>query len=405
MSYFRLFLIVTLLLQGLYSAAINFDESELSCPLPPPGWITAPEITSSTIKISWEGVLGATHYKVSRFDVTNNVQLPDTITTEPEYISGPHDPGTTISFEVRATACGQNGDYGSPVTGEFTTNVIIVDVVGSFSAPNLPMGNIPIYPGGTSQSMPAKATDANQNTEEVTVMRYKIRTLNQQNSPVDSVEFLFWSECSTPQLGVARIMYWNQSNWSSGITFVENHVGGGASGPIYSINFRIGTSPFFTIMNPEFDAGVNGAPNSMQVLIRNDRTETIYVSRSSNIEDNPCYAPPKRMRQKVDYISANDHAAQDRESTLAKHGAPILAISPNPCSEGFRAEYVLSEQSPVVFTLFDASGRVVRTMNLPTLEAGTYNTYISTEHLPTGVFLLSMQTNQGRSVTTVVKQY
>lgn len=401
MNCLRLLLVWTLLLQGLFSAAKSHENPNVSCPLPAPGWITAPEITTNSIKITWEGVSGATHYKISRFDVTNNVQLSDAYATEPEYVSQPHDPGTTISFEVRATACGQNGEYGSPITGEYTTNIIIVDIIANFSAPNTPGGNYPIYPGGTSNGMNLTLTDAGAGTDTVGVFRVKVKYTD-GFSNLHFAEVLLWSHCSTPEAGAARVQYWAQSSWPSSVTYVEHHVGGGASGPIDSIFFKINGGEFFTLHSPMFVQGVGQEPNIMRLRLRNDRSETIYFDRSINYNDNPCYVQ-KRMRNKVDYISANEHAAADRENVVPERVAAPLTVRPNPCADGFRADYELTEQSPVLFTLFDAAGRVVRTMNLSTLEAGKYNTYISTEHLPTGVYLLSCQTNQGRTVTTVVK--
>jgi len=401
MKCLRLLFVLGLLLQGLFVPA-NPIENPLSCSLPAPDWITATNITSSSITVEWADVNGAYGYRVSRFDVTNGVPLPDVDVSEPEYTSAPHDPGTTISFEV-SPIC-QNEELGGVIGDDYTTNIIIVDDIVHFTVPNPPPSSSPVFPG--ADFGPMVLTDADSSTPSVVVFRMKADFTD--NKGPHSAEFLLWSHCSSPLNGSPRVMYWNQSGWQGNVTYQENHLNGNTDGPIVSITFKTFNQPFFTIYKPEM-AFPAGGPILAKLSIRNDHNNYINIGRMANTEHNPCF--PHQLKggdghDPTDLVSSEPEEMQgvERSSVPATLPSSDLKVSPNPFSNSFSANYTLEAESQVTFLLFDHTGREIKTMRLPNLPPGQYSTSISTDNLPAGIYLLALQTNQGRSLSTLVKQ-
>jgi hypothetical protein len=400
MKCLRLLFVLSLLLQGLFVPA-NPIENPLSCSLPAPDWITATNITSSSITVEWADVNGAYGYRVSRFDVTNGVPLPDVDVSEPEYTSAPHDPGTTISFEV-SPIC-QNEELGGVIGDDYTTNFIIVDDIVHFTAPNPPPYSSSVFPG--TDFGPMVLTDANKNTPTVGV--YRMEAHYTDILGLHSAEFLMWSHCSTPSNGAPRVMYWDQSGWQGNITYVENHLNNDPYGPIVSISFKSYNQPFFTIYKAAMTFQ-EGVPTFGNLSIRNDHNNYIYVGRMLNSEHNPCYVNQMKGgggNDPSELATFDPEETQGVERSFAPGALPSeLTVGPNPFSNGFSANYTLEAESPVTFFLFDHTGREIKTMRLPNLPAGQYSTSISTDNLPAGIYLLAFQTNQGRTVSRLVKQ-
>lgn len=411
MKCFRLVLLLVLLVQSLYVFAHPIENYPLSCSLPAPSTISATDITTSKIQLTWAAVNGANGYKISRFDVTHGVALPDANVAEPGYLSEPHDPGTTIAFEVRAKC--QSGESGEAITAEYTTTIIIVDDIVLFSVPTYPTGNIPIYPAGTSSDLTVGMKDAANQTSDVEVIRAKVRYTDTHNN-LHFAEFLLWSHCSVAGNNAVRVQYRNPENWPGNVTYVENHINGNLQLPIYSINFKMDGMPFFTLHLPVFYQGGVGLPNSLRIRIRNDFDAVIYYDRSFNVEENPCYGNGggtisknvaggsfDDIRGGTDTESSNDSPSLNE--SFATTAANTLHVSPNPFNEYFQVEYSLQAESPVLFTLYDLTGRAIKTIQLPTQAAGQYSTSIHENNLPAGIYLLSFQTKQGRTTTTLVK--
>lgn len=378
-------------------------ESAISCSLPAPSWISAPTITSSSISIVWEPVEGALWYKVSRYDVTNAVQLPDVYVSQSRYTTESLNPGTTITFDVQATSCDWSEAYGQAVTSDFTTSIIIVDVV-LFTAPNSPSGNIAIG-SGNSNEISLHLSDANNSTMDVEVTRAKVKFTDSQ-SVLHFAELLLWSQCSDSLKSAVRVMYWNTSTWPSTISYVENHLGGNPNNPITSITFRISGAPFFTLYHPFFSNGENGGPHNLDIKIRNDRHELIFLDLANSEEDNPCFIPPQPMGgntpSKDD--SLNHPTLSSDRSTNSEQSELSMLISPNPFLDGFNMNFTLEKESPVNILMYDPMGRLVRNINFNTLTPGQHSIFIAADNLPTTIYSVAIQSNAGRAVSTVLKQ-
>lgn len=393
-----LFLGLGLLVQP-FSVQAKPIENSVSCPLPPPGWINATDITENSITIEWESDGGAVWYKVTRFDVTNGIALPDVFVpgSTNTYTSTPHAAGTTIQFGVSATSCDTQAidQYGEETTALLTTTWIVVDVIASFSAPGTPSGNYQILPNGPSGStdVPISVINADEGTPLVRVTKTKVK-FTDKHGVVRYAEFLTWSHCSNPESSAIRVMYWNKSSWPAGVTCTP------LSGSTSLITFNLNGGPFFKLYLPSF------ASNNGQLKIHNDMPGSIFYDQWAGQETNPCYVAEYGENGGEDESNEAFSEVLNVENRDAIHAISeniALNVNPNPFSNGFTVNYALDAESPLTLALFDYTGRQVKTMQLPTLDAGNYSTSIYTNDLPAGIYQLSFQTNQARLMTTLVK--
>lgn len=368
--------------------------------LPAPAWIQAVEITESKIKIEWAPVSGAVEYKVSRFDVTNNVQLPDEYMVEPEFTSQPHDPGTTIQFEV--AAIDENNELGATTEAEYTTTIIIVDDIASFSVPNAPGGNQQIAPGGLLE---LNVPNANKNDQTVNVTRVKI------NQGSNFAEFLVWSHCIDQDNPGIRVQYYQENNWPAAVTAEEEVLGEMGSGQTACsmIRFKINQiNSFFTLFQPAY----NYETGRGKIFIQNNmKTTNITYNRSTNFENNPCFVPQggyqvQDVPETLDPNGASDgseDASVTTASLLETSFNQALRVSPNPFHDAFKVEYEVAQSGAVQLQLTDLTGKTVQNISFDSLLTGTYTAYLNTNTLPAGMYLLTVQTENGRTTAPVVK--
>ncbi|MCC7464891.1 MAG: T9SS type A sorting domain-containing protein [Saprospiraceae bacterium] len=377
-------------------------ETPSSCSLPAPDWLIASDITSSSIEITWDGVNGSYGYLVERFDVTHGVRLPDVQVAEPEYVSGPHDQGTTITFTVYPVC--ENEELGAPVSGEYTTTIIIVDVIAMYNVPN-PQGDVPIAPSGFGGPMAVSLTDADKNTPNVEVYRLKIKSSSGPN-PAHYADIILWSRCSYQENSAVRIMYWEQSSWPPEVTYVENHPNGYPFGPIISISFFINNQPFFTVLNPGF---TQGSPHQLGIQIRNDRLANIFFDRGSAFNKNPCYvpamqgggdpvelAPAETMASILDDDSMDNSVAETLESTT-------VLVYPNPFENTVYVRTKNPKEGGMKLTLMDLTGREVKSMQYAAMPAGTQYASFHIDGIPAGTYLLGISDENEHRIMPVVK--
>ena len=393
-----LFFTLLLLLQGLFTEA-KTTEPAVECPLPPPGWINATNITANSITIEWEANGGALWYRITRFDVTNGIGLPDIFVpgTTNTFTSTPHAPGTTILFGVSATRCDTqvSEKFGNEITAVYATTWIVVDDIVSFNASGILTGNTPIFSGALTDiyDKAISVVNAPEINPQVKITKIKVKFIN-DSGEMKHAEFLVWSQCSDAGSSAIRVKYWRKSLWSDSVTCTP------LSGTTPSIIFQYQGAPFFTLYRPSFAGGIG------QLKIRNNRATTIFYDQVVDEETNPCFVEgygengggDDSNEAYAEALTAEDHAAP---TTL--NGTTGLNISPNPCSDGFSVNYNLEAESPVTMALFDHAGRQVKTIQLTTLDAGNYSTHIYADDLPAGIYQLSFQTNQVRLMTTLVK--
>lgn len=396
-----LLFVVLLQLNALFVEAKTVKSTN-SCPVAPPSWVTATDITTSSITITWEAETLVTWYKITRFDITNGIQLPDVIVpgSTTTYTSDSHAPGESIKFGLQATACTDpvEDDFGEEISAIFTTTFIIVDDIASFTAPGAPTGDYAIWPSGPlgAGDVSLSLINANEYTPQVRVHKVKVYLLD--NGVSYFAEFLTWSQCNTEQSSAVRVMYWKPLNWSAGVTSSP-----GIGATTNSVVFKLQGRPFFTLY------GASYSGNTATIKIKNDRSTVIYYSKLVINEDNPCYnvefSGPEDQISDTQKRVETDSELEDRTTITGNNPSNTVNISPNPFSTSLSIQYSLDEESPVTLSLYDHTGRVLRYMQLPSLPAGEYNTGIYTTDLPVGIYQLGFQTNKKRNMTTLVKQY
>jgi hypothetical protein len=395
MNILKRFLLGILLLSSLFvqANAYMFPNS-----LPAPAWIQAVEITESKIKIEWAPVSGAVMYKVSRFDVTNNVQLPDEFVVEEEFTSQPHNPGTTIQFDV--AAIDENDEEGAAASAEYTTGIIIVDDIASFNVP-APGGNYYIQPNGINE---VSLNNADKTEETVTVMRVKISFSSH------FAEFLVWSQCVNSNAPWVYVQYYQPSNWPASVSAHLVNPGENNNGqtPCEYIQFRINQSQdFFRLHMPsyvhEFDLS--------KLVIKNDlKNSQILFQRSTDAEINSCFVPqggyqvqdiPETFDGNAD-LDGSEDAAQTAALSQPQ-AAQALTVSPNPFHDALKVDYLVAQSGAVQLVLTDLTGKTMQHINFNHLASGNYTAYLSTNTLPAGMYLLTVQSEAGRTSVPVAK--
>lgn len=361
--------------------------------LPAPAWIQAVEITESKIKVEWAQVSGAVEYRVSRYDVTNEVQLPDETVQVEEYTSEPHDPGTTIQFEV--VAIDENGEEGAPAFGEYSTSIIVIDDIASFSVPNIPNGGTYIPTNGsTSLDLP----NADKADPDVTVFRVKL------SYDTHFAEFLVWSHCIDPNHPGTRIQFYQESNWPASVSMVKIEAPEQGFSEIRF--FYNQTETFFTLLKPSYAPDFDQA----QLVIQNDlKSNDLLYESSTNIETNPCYDPLAFQIQEIPETLNSDQSTDGNDdASIASAITPVLqekflTVSPNPYHDAIKVEYKVAQTGVVRLFMTDFTGRAVQTIFFEKLESGTHKAFLTTNTLPAGMYLLTVQTESGCTSVPVVK--
>lgn len=81
---------------------------------------------------------------------------------------------------------------------------------------------------------------------------------------------------------------------------------------------------------------------------------------------------------------------------------PSLKIYPNPAKSVVRVQYSLPVEGKVTIQLFDISGRLIKTLVDEYKKSDNYSLTLNTKTLPTGVYFLSLQTDEKRVIERLV---
>lgn len=79
-----------------------------------------------------------------------------------------------------------------------------------------------------------------------------------------------------------------------------------------------------------------------------------------------------------------------------------LAISPNPSNGDVQIDFKLPETSPVLFTVYDMTGKTVFTRQLQEMPAGTNRSSLDIRQQAPGVYFLEVKTQFGQSMQRLV---
>lgn len=365
----RFFAVILLLSSLVQKASSNVPDADLSCPLPAPQWITITGTTPTSISLSWQAIPGQifTEYKVTTYNQTTQVGLADQTTTATSITIGGLTPGNTYTFGVSASSCA-GGPYGVSIYITGRTAIIITgDLVQ-----NCPVGAGQNRSAGQYDYI--ELTPANGQDQNVEAARVFV----QKGS--STVDFIMWADC-----------YYIPNIKENGTQNITRNPSGN---DMYTteIAYFINGNPFFTLGDPQFNNSYN--ITSVKITFNDNCSFQTCEGWVSCTSGNCCGGG-----------SGGREAPSEHIIRTSAEDEPALTVAPNPASGEFQAEFDLPSESPVTFLLTDVTGHRVKTITLPgTIEAGRHVMSFRIEELPAGLYFLTLQTNAGHHVTTLVKQ-
>ena len=132
-----------------------------------------------------------------------------------------------------------------------------------------------------------------------------------------------------------------------------------------------------------------------------DRGATARYSAGQSVTLQPGF-----VAQAGSVFQATISAADGRRSPEPGPGTTLTAKAfPNPFETATTIEYNLPAALPVIHTLRDATGQLIRRFNAQQIEsAGIHRTPLDLSHLPTGVYLYQVETQTGSKALRLVKK-
>jgi Secretion system C-terminal sorting domain len=107
----------------------------------------------------------------------------------------------------------------------------------------------------------------------------------------------------------------------------------------------------------------------------------------------------------TDYKAMILSTEKNADTTVTSEIKPLsFSIYPNPFSNQFSIEYNIEINTTVVIELFNALGQSVKIINLGIKNKGCYQDFIETSDLASGIYLLTLRTQNGTETKKIVKQ-
>ncbi|HOY07558.1 MAG TPA: fibronectin type III domain-containing protein [Saprospiraceae bacterium] len=348
----------------------NFASAQSACPLPPPQQLQVTSVTPSSIFLTWSDVPGAVLYRVSIFDQTDQVSLPNAYTASEsieleELATNTHE----YLIGVSATACATGNSYGNEVTLSYKPGIIIItDKILQLGCSDL---SDPRDAGvGTYQYyMPINTS----NSEVINTVRLKISLSDEVY-----VDFLIWSDCYQQtrfnQLAAEGVKRKNNGN---------------------IIKYRVSDTgaPIFDIINGE--CGLNACSFSVKYYapcMVSEGTCALMVLPNS-CGDKP-ETPPGNLR------------SFPQEQASEQTGRSFLKANPNPFSDFVQVDYHLESACQAGIELLNSTGtHVEQLMPLQWTESGPHVTSCFIRpSLPAGIYFLVLRTANERRVMPLLKE-
>jgi len=79
----------------------------------------------------------------------------------------------------------------------------------------------------------------------------------------------------------------------------------------------------------------------------------------------------------------------------------IVRSSPNPATDGITVTFRKADEGDVTMTLSDISGKTVREELLSSIKAGEHTARVATATLPSGSYLLTLRSGEGKATQTI----
>jgi hypothetical protein len=329
-----------------------------NCQLPPPEGLTASTL-SSTVTLSWQSVLGASSYQVEIYDETAQQNVVNTTTSATSYQYNNLVDEHRYTAYVRSSACVE-GPYGTESSSaSFTgSGIIIVDVLLLEGQPQAGPANP--FP---SQLQLTRATFG----AAVHTATYMHVTFSNGGF----TKFLIWADCEN------QVYFYELER--SGVTRDPS-----TSGLTSKIRFLSNGVQLMLVGTPSPSGGGSTVPLTYHPF------RVSQVALGTCLIENDC---------KIEALSTPTNNWQE-VLTLPK----TLSATPNPFTSTLQIQYLSAAGKDAALTLTNAVGHVVQTLQLPAAPVSENSTLqLPTEHLPQGVYFLTLQTAQKREVVKVIK--
>lgn len=280
---------------------------------------------------------------------------------------------TNYIVYVSATSCGVHDDYGLEQQRPFSTTAIIIENI-------VYLGECPNYAPITIPPSGVVLVDLDPNTGmPINQFRqYKITKgyPNGQPSTISSVEFGAWNYLN----GQGYDAYFQQKSINDLIRNPDPNY----TGPANSIGYKQ-TNASLDFVTIKAIASSAGAQPQL---------------RFEFIMDNQ--APPQLF---VCGGRTSGGKGGGSSSEEFEHATPTkLTATPNPFTDQTTLHYTVGKDSPVTLSLYNSTGTLVKTvLNKVWTEAGNQETLVEMSDLPNGLYFVTLETNEGRQVSTLVK--
>lgn len=353
------------------------------CALPAPETLTVTAITPTSISLAWTPPpISPTYivvYKVSCFDETDQVALPDEYTTLLTHTRSGLQPGHFYRIGVSASQC--NNEYGPEIRVHARTSIFIIDDIVQNSC--APYNSINRMPNDTMQVVLAPGVVEN---EPVQVVRLKV---NDGNNWI--VEYTIWADCN----GTPHYRALSETNVSRTPPSDDE--------PIQTQGIS-----YYNASNP--NQMLLGISKTSSAISGGQLVTTMTVSFKDTCTSSSCswvfgtYHCPKPPERGMGF--GGRFSVAEREMPELRSTAPLtLSVTPNPASDAISVEYTLPSEGPAIFSLFDVRGQKIKTFDSPgVLQPGLYNTVFQLDELPAGMYFLALQTATERRIISLVKQ-
>lgn len=333
-----------------------------SCPAPAPSSLEATDVTPTSISLAWAPIVAPSlvYFKVEGYDLTAGASLPTYIVTTNSITYTGLTAGHAYHFDVSASYC-SNGPFGETAGINVGIPTIIIDDIVGLQNP-CTLGN----PLATGQGVTYNfCVQQSSSPEPYTNGFVGSITFNNQALQFAAANYsgsIFVGELNTNNPNFSFVKY------SDSEVICYNDVSG------------VPTTPLFTIKH------VNGTPVLPALKIK-------FLTNCGNFTS--CGSPCGVASDRSDGIFVE---AGNPSGIFANPPAP------NPFDEFTILRYQLEKEAPVEVTLYDATGRLIRSVVKESLQGkGQYEVVIEGAELPEGAYFLHTQTDGKSKVFTLIK--
>lgn len=352
-----------------------------TCTLPPPASVTVSNITTTSADISWSAVVGAVMYKVSLYDATSAVYLPDIYTASTSITASGLEPGHNIDACVSAYSC-LEGDGGSESCVSFVTETIIITEI-ILDRPSC--GQYNISNSVATINLPKAVSGAGvANAAKVVVCR-RVGMVCSTNV----IEFNMYADC------FGQVVFYQEPTEDTELMRLP------------SIATVCSDITYKYVLNGDLYFSVG---NVKEVIDHDDISYDVDITLNNGIPNGRInYCMENITIECVEEGQQLTDSGDDKIRLTPEIFRPVaqyLHTSPNPFSNGLQAQYYLAKAGPATLSLLDLNGHVLHAIQKgPDTPAGRhFAAFTDLDNLPSGIYLLQLQTDYQQQTVLVVKQ-